>query len=170
MMDVEPEEDPPVVVLVHGPRGVGKSTLIRALVKHYTHQSLGEVQNSSTRPTTACNCVDAGFAARRHMFMSVALLQQVQGPVTIVAGKRRRLTFVECPQVSKQSLWRQFRKRFRNNCSRVAVTPAGLYLILIGVAAAVSSTVSAQCAWCNRLVEPIQFFLMHTVVCRTCTA
>lgn len=42
-MDVEPEEDPPIVVLVHGPRGVGKSTLIRALVKHYTHQSLGEV-------------------------------------------------------------------------------------------------------------------------------
>ena len=43
LVDVEPEEDPPVVVLVHGPRGVGKSTLIRALAKHYTHQSLGEV-------------------------------------------------------------------------------------------------------------------------------
>jgi hypothetical protein len=26
-------------------------------------------------------------------------LQQVRGPITIVAGKRRRLTFVECPQV-----------------------------------------------------------------------
>jgi hypothetical protein len=28
------------------------------------------------------------------------LLHQVRGPITIVAGKRRRLTFVECPQVS----------------------------------------------------------------------
>ncbi len=65
MMEAAPEEEPPVVVLVHGPRGVGKSTLIRALVKHYTKQSLGDVR----------------------------------GPVTIVAGKRRRLTFIECPQV-----------------------------------------------------------------------
>lgn len=42
---------------------VGKSTLIRCLVKHYCRQSLGEVK----------------------------------GPVTVVAGKTRRITFVECP-------------------------------------------------------------------------
>lgn len=64
VMEVEPQEDPPIVVLVHGPPGVGKSTLIQALVKHYTNQTLGDVR----------------------------------GPVTIVAGKKRRLTFVECPQ------------------------------------------------------------------------
>ena len=29
-------------------------------------------------------------------------LGQVLGPITIVAGKRRRLSFVECPQVSTQ--------------------------------------------------------------------
>jgi hypothetical protein len=47
------------------PVQVGKSLLIRCLIKHYTRQSLSEVR----------------------------------GPVTIVAGKQRRLTFVECPQV-----------------------------------------------------------------------
>ncbi len=41
---------------------MGKSTLIRSLVKHYT----------------------------RHV------LSEVRGPVTIVSGKSRRLTFVEC--------------------------------------------------------------------------
>lgn len=45
---------------------VGKSLLIRCLIKHYTRQSLSEVR----------------------------------GPITIVAGKQRRLTFVECPQVT----------------------------------------------------------------------
>ena len=46
---------------------VGKSLLIRCLIKHYTRQSLSEVR----------------------------------GPITIVAGKQRRLTFVECPQVRR---------------------------------------------------------------------
>lgn len=42
---------------------VGKSTLIRCLVKHYTTQNIGEIR----------------------------------GPITVVAGKSRRITFVECP-------------------------------------------------------------------------
>ena len=45
---------------------VGKSLLIRCLIKHYTRQSLSEVR----------------------------------GPITVVSGKARRLTFVECPQAS----------------------------------------------------------------------
>jgi len=65
-MDRAPEEPPPFVVLVQGPAGVGKSTLIRGLVRHYTRHSLGEVR----------------------------------GPITVVSGKARRLTFVECPPVS----------------------------------------------------------------------
>lgn len=58
------EEPPPFVILVQGPPGVGKTTLIKGLVKHYTRQDIREAK----------------------------------GPVTLVAGKTRRLTFVECPQ------------------------------------------------------------------------
>ena len=54
---------PPFVVAVVGPPGVGKSTLIRSLVKHWTKQNLNE-------PV---------------------------GPVTIITGKKRRITVVECP-------------------------------------------------------------------------
>ena len=65
MVEQDVAEPPPLVVLVQGPPGVGKTTLIRNLVKHYVNQNLGEVK----------------------------------GPITLVAGKTRRLTFVECPQV-----------------------------------------------------------------------
>ena len=51
---------------LHGCAQVGKSLLIRCLIKHYTRQGLAEVR----------------------------------GPLTVVSGKQRRLTFVECPQVS----------------------------------------------------------------------
>lgn len=44
---------------------VGKSLVIKSLIKHYTRQSVSEVK----------------------------------GPITVVSGKQRRLTFVECPQV-----------------------------------------------------------------------
>ncbi|GIL90192.1 hypothetical protein Vretimale_16386 [Volvox reticuliferus] len=63
VLDKAAEEPPPFVVLVQGPPGVGKSTLIRCLVKHYTRQNLAEVR----------------------------------GPITVVAGKKRRITLVECP-------------------------------------------------------------------------
>ena len=45
-----------------GPPGVGKTTLLKSLVRRFTRQSLD-------RP---------------------------QGPITVVSGKRRRLTFLEC--------------------------------------------------------------------------
>ena len=53
---------PPCLVAVMGPKGCGKSTLIRSLVKAYTGQNLSEVA----------------------------------GPITVVANKKRRLTFFEC--------------------------------------------------------------------------
>ena len=54
---------PPPLVAVVGPRGVGKSTLIRSLVKLHARQRLHEVR----------------------------------GPITLVTGKDRRLTLLECP-------------------------------------------------------------------------
>ncbi|KAF4753431.1 Glycoside hydrolase 2 (Mannanase, beta-galactosidase), partial [Perkinsus olseni] len=65
-MDKRPEgvEAPPYVVVVQGPPGCGKTTLIRSLVKHYTKTTLGAT---------------------------------IEGPITVVSGRNRRLTFIECP-------------------------------------------------------------------------
>ncbi|KAM6951121.1 ribosome biogenesis protein BMS1 homolog [Aplochiton taeniatus] len=62
LVDRTPTEPPPVVIVVVGPPKVGKSTLIRCLIKNFTRQKLRDI------------C----------------------GPVTIVSGKKRRLTFIEC--------------------------------------------------------------------------
>ncbi|KAI9016773.1 hypothetical protein DFJ74DRAFT_678236 [Hyaloraphidium curvatum] len=57
-----PSEAPPVVVAVVGPPGVGKTTLIRSLIKRYTRYNV----------------------------------QEPLGPITVVSGKKRRLTLIEC--------------------------------------------------------------------------
>ncbi|XP_028650983.1 LOW QUALITY PROTEIN: ribosome biogenesis protein BMS1 homolog [Erpetoichthys calabaricus] len=62
IVDRSPQEPPPFLVVVVGPPRVGKSTLIRCLIKNFTKQKLTEIN----------------------------------GPVTIVSGKKRRLTFIEC--------------------------------------------------------------------------
>ncbi|GJN91752.1 hypothetical protein Rhopal_004775-T1 [Rhodotorula paludigena] len=56
-------EVPPVIVAVMGPNGVGKTTLIRSLVRRYTKNTMVDIK----------------------------------GPVTVVSGKNRRLTFIEVP-------------------------------------------------------------------------
>ena len=58
-----PDEPPPIVVAVVGPPKVGKTTLIRGLVRHYSKQAV----------------------------------TSIEGPVTLVSGKKKRITFVECP-------------------------------------------------------------------------
>ena len=44
VLDKTPEEPPPMVVLVHGPPGVGKSTVIKSLVKHYARQNITDTK------------------------------------------------------------------------------------------------------------------------------
>eukprot|EP00122_Pirum_gemmata_P005249 Pgem_evm1s4777 len=55
-------DPPPFVVCVVGPPKVGKTTLIKSLIKHYTKQKVSD-------PV---------------------------GPITIVTGKKKRLTLMEC--------------------------------------------------------------------------
>ncbi|CAD5223571.1 unnamed protein product [Bursaphelenchus okinawaensis] len=63
VVDRTPLEPPPIVVAIVGPSKVGKSTLIKALVKHYLRQNLTEIK----------------------------------GPVSLVTGKKRRITLIEVP-------------------------------------------------------------------------
>ncbi|WFD34109.1 Glycoside hydrolase 2 (Mannanase, beta-galactosidase) [Malassezia cuniculi] len=55
-------EPPPVIVAIVGPQGVGKTTLMRSLIRRYSKHTIAHIA----------------------------------GPVTVVAGKSRRLTFIEC--------------------------------------------------------------------------
>jgi ribosome biogenesis protein BMS1 len=63
LVNREEELPPPTMVVVMGPKGVGKSTLIRSLVKMYTNQNLTDTV----------------------------------GPITVIAGKKKRFTFFEAP-------------------------------------------------------------------------
>ncbi|PWN36783.1 DUF663-domain-containing protein [Meira miltonrushii] len=56
------EEAPPVIVAIVGPEGVGKTTLMRSLIRRFSKHTLSDIR----------------------------------GPVTVISGKKRRLTFIEC--------------------------------------------------------------------------
>ncbi|XP_053392079.1 ribosome biogenesis protein BMS1 homolog [Mercenaria mercenaria] len=62
IVDRTPLEPPPIIVGVVGPPKVGKTTLLKCVVKNFTKQRL----------------------------------TKIQGPVTVVSGKQRRLTIIEC--------------------------------------------------------------------------
>ncbi|KAK0179967.1 hypothetical protein PV327_005659 [Microctonus hyperodae] len=62
LVDRTPIEPPPVLVAIVGPPKVGKSLLIKCLIKSYARQPLSNIV----------------------------------GPVTVVSGKKRRITFMEC--------------------------------------------------------------------------
>uniref|UniRef100_A0A0K0FM02 Bms1l protein (inferred by orthology to a zebrafish protein) n=1 Tax=Strongyloides venezuelensis TaxID=75913 RepID=A0A0K0FM02_STRVS len=61
LIDTTPLEPPPIVVAIVGPSKVGKSTLLKGLVKHYLHITMNNLK----------------------------------GPISIVTGKTRRVTFIE---------------------------------------------------------------------------
>ncbi|UZJ56807.1 hypothetical protein CBS101457_006127 [Exobasidium rhododendri] len=56
------EEAPPIIVAIVGPEGVGKTTLMRSLIRKLSKHTLSDIR----------------------------------GPVTVISGKKRRLTFIEC--------------------------------------------------------------------------
>ncbi|KAF9220471.1 DUF663-domain-containing protein [Gyrodon lividus] len=63
LVDRTPDDiPPPVIVAIVGPPGVGKTTLLKSLVRRYSKQ----------------------------------ILHEAKGPITVVSGKKRRLTFIEC--------------------------------------------------------------------------
>lgn len=69
LVDRLPEEAPPIVVAVVGPPGVGKTTLIKSLVKRYTKQSLSHpigpltVVTSKRRRLTFMECPSDSLSA-----------------------------------------------------------------------------------------------------------
>lgn len=56
-------EPPPILVAIVGPSKVGKTTLLKGIIKQFVHHSVTEIK----------------------------------GPITVVTGKRRRVTFLEVP-------------------------------------------------------------------------
>ncbi|MCL7052271.1 hypothetical protein MKW94_014070, partial [Papaver nudicaule] len=87
-LDPEPV---PYIVLVQGPPNVGKSLLIKSLVKVFTRKYLNDIQGPIT--------VMLGTYYRLHYahskpFMPMGIISFF---VTFSLGKHRRLQFVECP-------------------------------------------------------------------------
>ena len=62
VVDRQSNTPPPILVAVVGPGKVGKSTLIRCLIKNFSSERLANIL----------------------------------GPITVVAGRKRRMTFIEC--------------------------------------------------------------------------
>ena len=60
-VDRTPVEPPPIVIAIVGPPKVGKTTLLKCLIRNFTRQAISDIK----------------------------------GPVTIISGKKRRLTFIE---------------------------------------------------------------------------
>lgn len=83
-VDRAPLEPPPIVVAIVGPPKVGKSTLLHCLIRNFTR--LVFTHYSKTRM----------IAKQKKISPFRQTISNIQGPVTIVSGKKRRITFIEC--------------------------------------------------------------------------
>lgn len=56
LVDRTPLEPPPIVIVVVGPPKVGKTTLIRCLIKNFTRQKLGDIRGPVTIVSGRSGC------------------------------------------------------------------------------------------------------------------
>ena len=55
LVDRTPIEPPPIIVTIVGPPKVGKTTLIRSLIKNFTRQKISDVRGPITIVSGTCN-------------------------------------------------------------------------------------------------------------------
>ncbi|KAI3869119.1 hypothetical protein MKX03_013388 [Papaver bracteatum] len=89
------EEEPPYVIVVHGPPKVGKSRLIRSLVKRYTKKNINKLCMQGPGPVTIISgifiLIVSYFLDRLVLFHGLTMCSG------FLLGKQRRIQFVECP-------------------------------------------------------------------------
>ncbi|CAD7958470.1 unnamed protein product [Amoebophrya sp. A25] len=112
-LDKTPDIAPPYVVVVQGPRGSGKTTLIRSLVKHYTKQNISDVVGPVTLVTSKHRrilcMIDASVGFEMETFEWINLLQNHGFPK--VMGVLTHLDkFPETKTIRKKK--KEFKARF----------------------------------------------------------
>ncbi len=117
LVDRTPTEPPPVLVAVVGPPKVGKTTLIKSLIKNFTRQKLSTVDGPVTLVSgtseqarvcttflwrrvwlTVSNATCAVQLSRKRSLWRLKYQDQEKEfcVSAFFSGKKRRLTFVEC--------------------------------------------------------------------------
>lgn len=96
-------DPPPAIVVVMGPRGVGKSTLIRSLMKIYSGQNMTDTKGNIKYWYIA---LTDSYKRYRYItcpgsltFITLSYNYIFEGPITVLcsAACKRRVTFFECP-------------------------------------------------------------------------
>lgn len=106
MVDRAPLEPPPVIVAVVGGPKVGKSTLLRCLIKNYTNQRLSEINGPVTIVAGGVSLplwllewfdiLNFGWTENFHDKYSLKFLfLLLYSYVSFPTGKKKKLTFIE---------------------------------------------------------------------------
>ena len=96
IVDRTPQQPAPYVVAVVGPPGSGKSTLIKVRCRE-------RAARVSPPPVIRGPTRHAQSLVKKYTKFS---LVDARGPITVVSGKNRRLTFFECPTTATAMLVR----------------------------------------------------------------